>query len=650
MSKPEKMSKIRIVVANQQLKKVIDKLYELTVLHIISHNKDNELDISSPLENNAKIAEILVKAKAVMANYNIKEIKSAKESKITTEFLERTEKKITDIINRLAQKDNEIHELEAQLQHKTELFQQIEVLNSLYLNLESYDKLQSIATFVGYIKHDEELKEKITAITTKHKIHLSRNGKNRTVALFIEKDKEKEAAEILKQYNFESLKMDLINGLKGSSVLHSTRVHKEVAAIEHEIHQLQRDCKEIISEEAHYISSTVTILEIESKKTEIPLHFAKTQDTTIISGWVPAKLLQHINCEIEDITNNSIIIETLEQEKKDKIPIKLKNARLIKPFEFFLRLYTLPNYKEIDPSFLLFITFPIFFGIMLGDIGYGITTALLFYYLKKKMPSAKDLLNVMIIASIISIAFGFVFGEFFGFEYVSEQTGETLINLGLPLHKEMIENEVVYSFPRLINRLHGEVHLLGYDIHIVLLLGVIIGIIHLNLALLIGFLNELHHGIFAAITEKLSWMLFQVGIFLLIAPMINLFYIPSYISIGIIILSIILIYKGEGVRGLVELPAVFSTILSYLRLGAVGLASVGLAVVINENLAHPFLEKGGIYIAIAILIMILGHAINIALGIIGPFLHSLRLHYVEFFSRFYKGGGISYKPFGKIEE
>src|SRR3989338_8077441 len=144
MSKPEKMSKIRIVVANQQLKKVIDKLYELTVLHIISHNKDDELDIASPLENNAKIAETLVKAKALMANYRIKETTAPKETKITREFFEKTEKKVAEIMQRLMQKDTKIHQLETELQKKTELFQQIEVLNSLYLNLESYQRLESV--------------------------------------------------------------------------------------------------------------------------------------------------------------------------------------------------------------------------------------------------------------------------------------------------------------------------------------------------------------------------------------------------------------------------------------------------------------------------------------------------------------------------
>ena len=111
-----------------------------------------------------------------------------------------------------------------------------------------------------------------------------------------------------------------------------------------------------------------------------------------------------------------------------------------------------------------------------------------------------------------------------------------------------------------------------------------------------------------------------------------------------------MLYKGEGVQGIVELPSIFSNMLSYVRLGAVGLASVGLAVVVNEKLTLPYFEKGGWFIALGIFALVVGHVINIALGVIGPFLHSLRLHYVEFFSKFFKGGGVLYSPFGQKQK
>ena len=118
-----------------------------------------------------------------------------------------------------------------------------------------------------------------------------------------------------------------------------------------------------------------------------------------------------------------------------------------------------------------------------------------------------------------------------------------------------------------------------------------------------------------------------------------------YIGLGVVLVGLLMLLKGHGIYGIIEVPSLASNILSYARLFALGLASVALALIINE-FAAAFFAKGGVMIVPAILILIAGHAMNIALGIIGGFLQSLRLHYVEFFTKFYKGGGKRYNPFG----
>ena len=298
--------------------------------------------------------------------------------------------------------------------------------------------------------------------------------------------------------------------------------------------------------------------------------------------------------------------------------IQLQNKRLVSPFEFLLNLYSKPKYGEIDPTSIFFLTFPLFFGIILGDIGYGIAVALLAVFVSKKFASMVPLTKLIMPAALSSIFFGILFGEIFGFE---ELFG--------------------YHLPHVISRVH--------QIEEMLAISVGIGIIHINLGLLLGFINELEHGLKKAILAKGSWWLLQAGIALIAISALGIAPIPWIISAAIISLSVVMIYLGESVSGIAEIPALFSNVLSYSRLMAVGLASVGLALVVN-GFIEEFAHAGGLMIIPAILIGIFGHGLNIALGILGGFLHSLRLNYVEFFTKFFKGGAIPFEPFGKVKE
>jgi V/A-type H+-transporting ATPase subunit I len=281
-----------------------------------------------------------------------------------------------------------------------------------------------------------------------------------------------------------------------------------------------------------------------------------------------------------------------------------------------MNLYSLPSYLEADPTLIMFLTFPLFFGFMLGDVGYGLVTLALFYVASTKVKGeAKALANALMVASLATILFGFVFGEFFGLEFIEHP---------------------------LLER--------ATDISTMLLVTVVVGFIHINLGYVVGFFNVLkEHGLKDAILEKASWLVIEAGMILAAAGQMG--YIMSeatYAGAAVFVLGIAMLLKGEGITGVIELPALFSNILSYTRLFAVGLASVSLALVINK-FATQFMQQGGIYVPVAILVLLVGHTINIMLGILGPFLHSLRLHYVEFFTKFFKGGGERFIPFGYEE-
>lgn len=658
MIKTESMSKVAIVCPKTYLEQVIQKLYQLGVYHIEPHHKTDELDIGKPLERAEKLAEILVKIRALMSLLHI-----TKDSVTHTGM--RREKDQYE----LGRKCREIYEEARTLTEKLKTaHNQVALLTEKIRILDLLRKLQLSREFlqeskhVGYVIGEAEaatnlakLKADIHKITTKYELATAHTEHKLLLALYAEKEKTPAIREALTIYGFTDLNLSVAFETRKKLGDQLSQLHHQLSTATTERNTAQLRLNTITREQAAFLVENEQVLTEETKKAEIPLTFGETKKSFTIRGWIPTEQLPHAVEELQKVTNKHIHVIEEAPDEHDATPIKFKHNLLVKPYEFFLKLYELPNYREIDPSLLMFITFPLFFGFMLGDVGYGIVTLLLFLALRMKMPSARALLNIMIFSSIVTIGFGFMFGEYFGFEHVSVATGEKLCGIGLCLPTHEIESahgvEKVADFPRLLNRVHGHVNIGGFKVLSVLLIGAMVGLVHLNLALLIGFFNVLgEHGFMHAFLEKISWMIMEAGVAVLALSAAGTIDLGLFVGFAILGMSIVLIYLGEGAKGLVELPALFSNTLSYMRLGAVGLASVGLAVVVNENLAIPFFEKGGFYTVIAILILIVGHVINIGLGVLGPFLHALRLHYVEFFSKFYKGGGIAYLPFGAREE
>lgn len=646
MIHPERMTKIRLIIPSSQLALAIEKLYALSVLHLISHRKTQDFDIGKSLPSIDKISELLVTLRALRVKFNLHSSLSSS----LCYSLDDLASKLSEITQRLVTYEEELGTLSTSLTDKNDVLKQLDFLNSLYLDIDSYRPLKSIASFVGYVNYREDLRDHLHKITRHYKLHISKNGKKRTIALFCRLADHDRVAELLKQYSFTAVDISKALQLSGQVMPAINALIDEINTLEIQQQKIQKQLQHLLNQHAQFIVGAEIFLTQEAIKAEAPLQFGALGSSYVIHGWIPRHDVVRVKNELEKTTHAKVNIEERLIEQKDQVPIKLLHTVFVKPFTFFMKLYTLPSYYEINPVLFMFLTFPLFFGMMLGDVGYGLTTLLFFIWLKTKLPSAKDLLNVLLYSSVSSIIFGLIFGEYFGFEHVKEKTGAWLQSLGIPLHLETIVKhgveEVVYSFPRLLNRLHGEINVLGNDIHTVLVIGALLGFMHLNLALLLGFINELHHGFFKAVLHKLSWMVLELAVIVLALSALKLISLPVFVGWIILGISIIMLYLGEGVQGLVELPSIFSNILSYMRLGAVGLASVGLAVVINENLTMPFIEKGGIFVVLGIVIFIIGHIINILLGILGPFLHSLRLHYVEFFSKFFHGGGIPYVPFG----
>jgi len=643
MLKSARMVKCRILAPKSQASLVINTLYDAKLYHLTPHKKnENNLDIGVPLANAESYSNALVKIRSVLSQFPVGIKKNLPEldqknwpvyekgiNKLYTDFIEIQEKN-----KQLRAEESTVHNAQETLK----IFQKFQV------DLAGLNHSRYLTYFFGTVEKKDNLEtsfpdSSLTAID-KH------------ILLVGQKENRESLATGLQLFGFQEIPLNYQKDLN-TEITHNrqqlNKVKEQLNSLEKQMAKIEKDLpmlralEEKVSEEI--------------KKEELPLSFAVTSSSFVAEGFLPQEDSEKLKRLLENNTKNKIHVEISQPTKNDKPPIKLNHKKLVTPFEFLIRLFDLPKYKEIDPTSLVFLTFPLFFGFMLGDVGYGLVLLLGFWLLKKKVPAAKQLASILMFAALISIIFGFVFGEYFGFEHVSLETGKAWCdNLGICLNPHEVESHGVTSmvadFPRLLNRAHGMMHVFGFDILSVLVIGAIVGFIHVNLGLLFGFVNELEsHGFKHAFMAKFSWIMLEIGLILIVLKVMGIFgSLMLWLGLVIIALSLYLLGKGEGIQGLIEIPALFSNMLSYMRLGAVGLASVGLAVVVNENLGMPFIEKGGFFIVIGILIMIIGHGINILLGIIGPFLHGIRLHYVEFFGKFFHGGGKEYKPFGDKEE
>lgn len=382
--------------------------------------------------------------------------------------------------------------------------------------------------------------------------------------------------------------------------------------------------------------------------------FRQTQSTFTLEGFVPKEQVESVKKSVLEVTE-SVFIEVLEIDENDNPPTLIKNNRVVRQAEFITDMYSTPAYNEVDPSKIVFVFFMLFMGLIMADIGYGILMIALGAVLSSRIKvdnGAKRLWNIIAIGGVFAIIFGVLFNSFFGFEILpfrllpnpvpSPETGtDGLMTILLScLGLGVLQLAVGYLYKAINCFKHGEIvdGLLDGMLWVLFFIGFVFATFNF----LIGYLMPDALGYMDQGVKAFFDTMQLPGIIMLVSAVVIAALTAGRKEKGFGKFS-----KGFGaVYGLIN---IMSDILSYARLFGLMLSGMIIASTFNDMGMGMILGGGIGYIAGA-LVMVVGHTFNIAMGVLGAYIHDSRLQYIEFFSKFYTGEGNKFSPLGSTTD
>jgi V/A-type H+/Na+-transporting ATPase subunit I len=408
-----------------------------------------------------------------------------------------------------------------------------------------------------------------------------------------------------------------LEGLSLPEKIRATRARQEtlradIAAIDKEARDFALSWRGIYENVRDWLRRRLALLRTSASMYE-------TDRCFVLYGWMPSASVEGLRGTLVAKHGETVVVEEREilQQDLDEVPVALRNPAYFRPFELLLRPLPALRYTSIDPTPFIGIFFPLFFGLILGDIGYGLVLLLVAIGLiafAKGRRIQRQAGQILAVASVYSIIFGALYGECFG-EFGAQWLGLS---------------------PACIDRRTSIVPMLYF--------ALAVGAVHVLVGLALGIVSSLKgHRTREAVSR-----LFSILTLLCVAGVLASYFAPvaallrKPLLMAMLVIGPVLLLTG-GLLAPFELLRHLGNIVSYARIMAVGLASVLLAYVANQLAG----AAGSVWMGIAVAVLL--HAFNILLGVFAPTIHALRLHYVEFFGKFIETGGRRYEPLKKVD-
>ena len=453
---------------------------------------------------------------------------------------------------------------------------------------------------------------------------IDEDDEQKYATLLVHKEFEKETLEAFEQLGFHRTEFA---GLRGTITQNIAKFEEKIGRIRANLNELEEKAAKSASTDIEYAEKLYDNLNCIKDRRAARAKILKTESTFFVSGWIPAKQFKKYKIKIE--SRYEAIIDEIPISDDEAAPVLLKNSPGVSPFEMITSMFSLPGKGDIDPNFFMALFYFFFFGIMLGDAAYGIIMSVLCFIIlivMKPEGGMKKTLQIFTICGFSGLIWGAMFGGWFGDLF--------------PIIRGAQETRQWYD-PIWFNPLD--------DPMLFLVWSFIFGAVHILAGMAIKAYMLIRDGdIWGAIFDVGLWYLMFAGIGMLAFGLPFAMAVTLVAVVGLVLTQArdeknIIKRLGKGLVSLYGITGYFADILSYSRLLALSLASAVVATVINTLGTMMGVDNiGGIILLIVA--SLLGHTLNLALGVLGAYVHASRLQYVEFFGKFYDGGGVAFKP------
>lgn len=655
MFKTARMRKIRIVTLDKYVAPTVDALHESGLIQVS--------DISESVQQDPELAELVTPSKAtpytgklssllmktngisellgnsISEGHGVKDtlmsfispdmpVQKEVEKLDTLDFIEKAEETLVKVESKTSVIEGKLAALDSETSELKSNKSLAKRLSHFDMDLALLKDSKYTSTTVGRINAEStsEIKNELSNLTDELEIFtVPMDDDGEIIAVVTLKEFSDDVYSTLRKFDFEKIEVANVEGTPQHII---SSADSRLLTIESERVAVKKELRAVAEQWDDEILALKEQLENEKDKNEILSFFVQTKDAYVLEVWVPVKDTEEVEQLVEKSSEGHCAFETIEIEGTDDedVPILQQNGWYAKPFEFLVDMYSPVRYNEIDPTIFVAITFPFFFGFCLTDAIYGLVVSAIGVVIIRGLGKVKESMRsfgwILVWAGLWAVILGLLTNGFIG------DFPERIAGFRLPTVFAPVE---AFKHPDTI-----------------LLIAIGVGLLYTNVGFLLGAIDNLRYGnVKEAIGSQFCWFVFEAGIiFLALGYMMPAIGMVGMALGGILIIATIgMLVWANGAYGVMDIFGYMGDVLSYARLLALCLATGGIAMTVNilAQMLNNMVPHVGI--VLAIFVFIFGHIANFAFQVLGAFINSLRLNYVEFFSQFFMSGKGKFEAF-----